>query len=221
MNSGDFRDRAKHIPIAREGIPYLIASVFTTLVFAILGWWPIVLPLLLLTLLMGHFFRDPDRIMTVGEPDVVSPAEGNVIAITRVEKTHFFTRPCLKISIFMSVFDVHVNRIPFSGIVKGLYFKKGRFLAANFARASEENEQNWVWIQTDAGVDIVMTQVAGLLARRIVCWPAVGDRVARGERFGLIRFGSRVDLYAPENSNVLVTVGEHVYGGETVLCRLR
>jgi phosphatidylserine decarboxylase len=221
LNTKDFRHKFHHIPIAREGIPYLLAAAFTTLITAVLGIALLALPLLILTLLMVHFFRDPERIITVEEQDVVSPAEGNVIAIQKVDSTHFAQEPCLKISIFMSVFDVHVNRIPFSGTVQGIHYQKGRFLAANLARASKENEQNWVWIRTDAGTDIVMTQVAGLIARRIVCWPTVGDRVVRGERYGMIRFGSRVDVYVPENSEVLVSQGDHVYGGETVLCRLR
>ena len=114
-----------------------------------------------------------------------------------------------------------MNRIPISGTVRGVHYRKGRFLAAQTSLASRENEQNWVWIQSDAGVDVVLTQVAGLLARRIVCWPAVGDRVMQGERFGLIRFGSRLDLYAPEASEILVARGEHVYAGETILCRLK
>jgi phosphatidylserine decarboxylase len=126
----------------------------------------------------------------------------------------------MKISIFMSVFDVHVNRVPCTGVVQGIDYRKGRFLDVRKDRASAENEQNWLWIRTDSGVDVVLTQVAGLIARRIVCWPSVGDRVNRGERFGLIRFGSRLEVYVPEGSTLLVSRGDHVYGGETVLCRL-
>jgi phosphatidylserine decarboxylase len=120
----------------------------------------------------------------------------------------------------MSVLDVHVNRIPIAGTIEGIHYSKGRFMAANLVQASEENEQNWLWIRSDSGVDIVFTQVAGLIARRIVCWPDIGDRVLRGERFGMIRFGSRMDVYVPENSEILVSKGNHVYAGETVLCRL-
>jgi phosphatidylserine decarboxylase len=190
--------------------------VTATLGQSILAWL-----FMILSLFIGHFFRDPERVTNVGPRDLTSPADGNVIAIKREEGNRFFQKPCMRISIFMSVFDVHVNRIPFSGTIEGAYYQKGRFLAANFAQASIENEQNWLWIQTDSGHDIAITQVAGLIARRIVCWPTVGDRVLRGERFGMIRFGSRMDVYVPENSDILVTRGQHVYGGETVLCRLK
>jgi phosphatidylserine decarboxylase len=130
-------------------------------------------------------------------------------------------RPCLRVSIFMSVFDVHVNRVPVSGVVQEVRYRKGTFLAANLPRASRENEQNWVRILSDGGQEVVMTQVAGLIARRIVCWPRAGDRVEQGERFGMIRFGSRMDVFVPVESEVLVSMGQHVYGGETVLCRLK
>ncbi len=219
--SDDFRRKAMHIPIAREGVPYLLAAVFTTLVTAVLGCALLTWPLLVLTLLMGHFFRDPERILIAEPQDVISPAEGRIVCIERVESTRFIDKPCLKIGIFMTVFDVHVNRIPCSGTLQGMFYQKGRFLSASLERASIENEQNWLWIRTETGADVIVTQVAGLIARRIVCWPTVGDRVIRGERFGMIRFGSRLDVYVPENSEVLVRKGEHVYGGETALCRLK
>jgi phosphatidylserine decarboxylase len=221
MTSGTFRDKREHIPFAREGIPYVLSFAFTTLVVAILGYSFLAWLLLVLTLLVGHFFRDPERIFTADDRDVVSPADGKVILIERVDGSRFAHGPLLKISIFMSIFDVHVNRIPLSGTIHGVHYQKGRFWAAQKARASRENEQNWVWLRNDAGVDVVLTQVAGLIARRIVCWPTVGDRVVRGERFGLIRFGSRVDLYVPEGSDILVSRGEHVYAGETLACRLK
>lgn len=195
--------------------------MFVTLVAAILGWAFLACLLAAVTLLVGHFFRDPERVAMAGDREVISPADGKVILIDRVESAQFIQGPCLKLSIFMSVFDVHVNRIPISGTVRGVHYRKGRFLAANRAGASRENEQNWLWIQTEEETDIVLTQVAGLIARRIVCWPGTGDKVARGERFGMIRFGSRMDLYLPEDSEILVSLGQHVYGGETALCRLR
>ncbi len=221
MTSEDFRIKRAHVPVAREGIPYIAAAMFTTLVAAILGWEVLTVVLLAATLLIGHFFRDPERVLVVGEQDVVSPADGKVIAVRKVEQVRFTGRPGLEISIFMSVLDVHVNRVPVAGTVLGLFYRKGRFLAANHAEASEKNEQNWLHIQTESGSDVVITQVAGLIARRIVCWPGTGDRVLRGERFGMIRFGSRVDIYVPDGSEVLVSKGQHVYAGETVLCRLK
>jgi phosphatidylserine decarboxylase len=221
LSSGDFRQKVSHIPLAREGVPYVFASVFVTLVFAILGYHFLTWLFLGATLLIGHFFRDPERIASVEPPDVVSPADGKVIAVKQAKQVRFVERPAVRISIFMSVFDVHVNRIPYSGVVRGVHYQKGGFQAANSPAASERNERNWVWIQTDSGLDIVLTQVAGLIARRIVCWPRSGDGVLRGERFGMIRFGSRVDVYVPEGSEILVSEGSRVYAGETVLCRLK
>jgi phosphatidylserine decarboxylase len=221
LQSGTFRDKFHHIPVAREGIPYILIAAFVTMVFAVQGWGLLTLPALVATLLIGHFFRDPQRIFNAGEADVLSPADGKVIAIERMESAPMTGGSCVKLSIFMSVFDVHVNRVPISGVVEDIRYRKGSFLAANLARASGENEQNWVRIHTDDGRDVVMTQVAGLIARRIVCWPAVGDRVEQGERFGMIRFGSRMDVFVPVEAEVQVSLGEHVYGSETVLCRLK
>ncbi|MGV8074396.1 MAG: phosphatidylserine decarboxylase family protein [Syntrophobacteraceae bacterium] len=221
LRSSDFRHKSNHIPVASEGIPYIAAAAFTTLIFAVLGYSFLALPILIFTLFICHFFRDPERINSAAPSDILSPADGKIIAVKEVERTLFIDKPCRKISIFMSVFDVHVNRIPNSGTLRGLSYKKGRFLAANHDRAGVENEQNWLWIQADSGHDIVLTQVAGLIAQRIVCRPAVGEKVLQGERFGMIRFGSRMDVYVPIDSEILVSKGEHVYSGETVLCRLK
>ncbi|MFZ2448670.1 MAG: phosphatidylserine decarboxylase family protein [Syntrophobacteraceae bacterium] len=221
MSTKDFRKKQGRIPVACEGVPFIVAGMFATLVTAILGWAAITLALLAVTLLVGHFFRDPERVTVAGENDIVSPADGSIIEVRKVRSSRFTDRPAMKISIFMSVFDVHVNRAPISGTIQGVFYKKGLFKAANFAEASEKNEQNWLWIRSDSGLDVVITQVAGLIARRIVCWPVIGDRVIQGERFGLIRFGSRMDVYAPEDCEVLVSRGQHVFAGETVLCRLK
>ena len=220
MSVRDFRKKQAHVPVAREGIPYILAAMFSTLITAVLGWAVVTLLLLAATLLIGHFFRDPERVSSAGENDIVSPADGCVISAKSVRSTRFTNKPAVKISIFMSVLDVHVNRIPISGTIEGMLYRKGRFMAANLVQASEENEQNWLWIKSDSGADIVVAQVAGLIARRIVCWPEVGDRVVQAERFGMIRFGSRVDIYVPEDSEILISEGKHVYAGETVLCRL-
>lgn len=218
---GTFRDKVYDIPLAREGIPYVLMAAFVTLVFAVQGWTALTLPSLAATLLISHFFRDPDRICDAGDLDVISPADGRVIAVDRVDSAPLVEGPCLRVSIFMSVFDVHVNRIPVSGVVQEVRYRKGTFLAANLPRASRENEQSCVRILADSGHQLVMTQVAGLIARRIVCWPRAGDRVMQGERFGMIRFGSRMDVFVPVASEVLVAMGQHVYGGETILCRLK
>ncbi len=220
MSARDFRKKQAHIPIANEGIPFILAAIFTTLIAAVLGWAVVAFLLTVATLLIGHFFRDPERVSVAGESDILSPADGRVISVIRVPSVRFTNKPAMKISIFMSVFDVHVNRIPISGTIEGLYYKTGRFMAANLAQASKENEQNWLWIRSDSSADVVITQVAGLIARRIVCWPEMRDRVVQGERFGMIRFGSRMDVYVPEDSEILVSPGRHVYAGETVLCRM-
>jgi phosphatidylserine decarboxylase len=220
LSARDFRKKQANIPIAGEGIPYILAAMFATLITAVLGWALVAIVLLTATLLTAHFFRDPERVSVAGESDILSPADGRVIEIRRVPSVRFTDKPAMKIGIFMSIFDVHVNRIPISGTIEGIYYRKGRFMAANLGQASEENEQNWLWIRSDSSADIVITQVAGLIARRIVCWPEPGDRVVRAERFGMIRFGSRMDVYVPENSEVLVSEGMHVFAGETVLCRM-
>lgn len=221
LSSEDFRQKSRHIPFAREGIPYVLAPAFVTLIMAILGHSILAWLSLLTTLFVGHFFRDPQRVAPTGNGEVVAPADGKVTAIEKVLEGRFLNQPCLRISIFLSVFDVHVNRIPYSGVVQGSHYQKGKYLAANLPRASRENEQSWLWIRTDDEQDIVVSQIAGLIARRIVCWPTVGDRVLRAERFGMIRFGSRTDLYVPVGSELLVAKGDRVCGGETVLCRLK
>ncbi len=220
MSVGDFRQKQYHVPIAREGVPFILAAMFSTFIVAVLGWGIVTLLLLVVTLLIGHFFRDPERVSNAGEGEIVSPADGRVISVKSVPSVRFLDKPATKISIFMSVLDVHVNRVPVSGAIAGMHYKKGRYMAANLIQASEENEQNWLWIKSDSGLDVVITQVAGLIARRIVCWPKIGDRVVQAERFGMIRFGSRMDVYVPESSEILVFQGNHVYAGETVLCRL-
>lgn len=221
MSSGDFRQKSRHIPFAREGIPYVAAVAFVTLVMAILGQSVLAWVFLIATLFTTYFFRDPERVIPTGDSDVVAPADGKIVAVEKVTGNRFVDKPCLKISIFLSVFNVHVNRIPYSGVIQGAHYQKGKYLAANLAKASSDNEQNWLWIRTDSEADIVVVQVAGLIARRIVCWPTLDDRVVRGERFGMIRFGSRTDLYVPEDSDLLVSRGDCVAGGETVLCRLK
>ncbi len=220
MSRNDFRKKQSHIPIAREGIPYIAMAVFVTTVTAVLGHVFITWVFMAVTLLVFHFFRDPERILTAEPDHIISPADGKVIAVEQVGSARFLDGPQLKISIFMSIFNVHVNRAPCSGVVQGLYYQKGRFLNAALSKAGRENEQNWVWIRAESGADVVVSQVAGLIARRIVCWPRPGDSLIRGERFGLIRFGSRLDVYVPLNAEVLVSKGDHVFAGETSLCRL-
>jgi phosphatidylserine decarboxylase len=221
LTDADFRLKQHHIPIAREGLPYILASAFATLVTAQLGYDLLAFPLLMITLLILHFFRDPIRWSNAGVNDVVSPADGRVIVVEDSVEDIFTGSRCRKISIFMSVFNVHVNRVPVSGTVKGIHYRKGSYRPAQQEKAGRDNEQNRLWIERDDGRTVVLTQVAGLIARRIVCWPALGDAVLRGERFGMIRFGSRLDVYVPGDCEVLVGKGEQVFAGESVLCRLK
>lgn len=220
QHHGDFRRLRDHIPFIPEGLPYVLTGIFVTFTFALLGWTVATLLLAAVTVLMVHFFRDPVRWCHAGPGDVVSPADGRIIVVEKTTEPRFTGQPCWKISIFMNVFDVHVNRVPVSGRILDIYYQKGRFLAADKAKASMENEQNWIRIETASGSSVVVTQVAGLIARRIVCWPQVEDTVHRGERFGMIRFGSRLDLYIPSTGEVLVRKGQKVFAGETILCRI-
>lgn len=221
MTDTDFRAKCRHVPIAREGLPYIFSGAFVTLVTAQLGQGIPALLFLLLTLLMVHFFRDPIRWSNAGPDDVVSPADGKVIVVEDAVEECFTGSPCRKISIFMSVFDVHVNRVPIAGTVAGIQYRKGRYHSAHRDKAGRDNEQNRLWIRRDDDRSVVLTQVAGLIARRIVCWPAIGSRVVQGERFGMIRFGSRLDIYVPGDIEMAVTRGERVFAGESILCRLK
>ncbi len=174
----------------------------------------------MLTVLVVSFFRDPERIVPDGADLVVSPADGKVIRVEKIEEEVFLKCRTIKISIFMSIFNVHVNRIPCSGKIKAVKHMPGKFMSADKTRASAENEKNAVLLDIDAERQLVVVQVAGLIARRIVCWARPGDFVARGERYGMIRFGSRLDVFVPLNSKIKVKRGDKVRAGESILCRL-
>jgi len=171
----------------------------------------------LLTSFVIYFFRDPERVIPPGEKAVLSPADGKIIQFEPCVEERFLKGPAIKISVFMSLFSVHVNRIPLSGrIVDSSYFP-GKFFSANLDKASSANEQNALLIETTDGVRMLVVQIAGLIARRIVCWVKKGDRVGRGQRFGLIRFGSRLDIYLPQNTRLLAQPGQKAFGGQTIL----
>ncbi len=212
--------RRSRIPIAKEGIPFISLAAFFTLVFAILHWVTLTLCFLVVTFLTVNFFRDPERITPTGPGLVVSPADGKIVEVERVREDIFLRCETIKISIFMSIFNVHVNRIPYSGKVNTVKHWPGKFLSANKRNASFENERNAVLLDMEGERQLVVVQVAGLIARRIVCWARPGDYVTRGERYGMIRFGSRLDVYVPLNSNIKVKRGDKVRAGESVLCQL-
>jgi phosphatidylserine decarboxylase len=207
-----------HPIIAKEGWPFLAGAIVISLVItAGWGWWSI--PFWLATLFMLQFFRDPPRLAPADADAVISPADGRVVAVERA-RDPYLDREALKISVFMNVFNVHSNRSPVDGEVKKGWYFGGKFLNAALDKASLENERNALWIHTDGGADVTCVQVAGLIARRILCYVQAKDRLKRGQRFGFIRFGSRVDVYLPPSAAPNTAVGDKVFAGQTVLARL-
>jgi phosphatidylserine decarboxylase len=204
-------------PLASAGYPFIFASAFTTAVFALLGLTTLSLVGLAATFFICYFFRDPDRVIPNYTGCVVSPADGKVIFAGLMDNSRFYEGPCLKVSIFMSIFNVHVNRIPHEGQVKKIHYYPGKFFSANLDKASKDNEHNAIFIETEEGKNICTVQIAGLIARRIICKLQKGDRAARGQRFGLICFGSRLDVYLPPEINLKVAVGDKVKSGSSVL----
>jgi len=203
--------------IAREGYPFIALFGFVTLVFALLGWVVLTLLFLFLTLFSTYFFRNPERVIPTGDDLLIAPADGKVIFVGEVQEDRYFKERVTKVSIFMSVFNVHINRVPCDGKVLDMYYNKGGFVNASYDKASESNEQAGILLETTGGSKILFVQIAGLIARRIVTYPVIGDLLQRGVRYGLIRFGSRVDIYLPKTAEVTVTLGEHTVAGETVL----
>jgi len=204
-------------PIAEAGFPFIFAAAFTTGVLALLGLAVWALLALLTTLFICYFFRDPDRVVPIQPGVVVSPADGRIIAVKNIADSRYFKGNGVKVSIFMSVFNVHVNRIPHEGAVKKIDYHPGKFFSANLDKASENNERNAVFIELENGRRMCIVQIAGLIARRIICHIQGGERVVRGQRFGLICFGSRVDLYLPENIGLKVARGDKVKAGFSVI----
>jgi phosphatidylserine decarboxylase len=208
-----------HPLIAREGWPFLaIAIAVSALVTWFFGAWSI--PFWLATLFILQFFRDPPRAVPEDPVAVVSAADGRVVEVGR-SYDPYIKREALKVSVFMNVFNVHSNRAPVDGVVKERWYFGGAFVNAALDKASLANERNAVWIQRDDGRDVTCVQVAGLIARRILCYVEPGARLVRGQRFGFIRFGSRVDLYLPADAEVKVAIGEKVYAAESVLAWLK
>ncbi len=212
--------RETAFPIARPGYGVIGATAFVTAILAVLG---LKLPALLALAVCGFcvwFFRDPDRMTPAGEGLVVAPADGKVIFCGREEDSPYTEGPCRRLSIFMSVFNVHVNRIPCDGTVTAVDYHPGKYFSANLDKAAEENEKNAVFIETPEGRRVCVVQIAGLIARRIICRVQAGDEVRRGRRFGMICFGSRLDLYLPENAELQATVGQKVKAGTTIVGKL-
>jgi len=203
--------------IVREGLPFIIPLGIFTLIFFAIGIIWVALIFFAAACFVSWFFRNPERKFAAGEKTVISPADGRVINVENVREGNLLGAEAQKISIFMNVFDVHVNRAPYSGTVEKVKYDKGVFLSANLDKASELNEKNAILIKTDEGKEILTVQIAGLIARRIECWLKEGMQVRKGERFGLIRFGSRLEVFLPCDAVVSVRVGDRVRAGETLI----
>ncbi|MBN2428974.1 MAG: phosphatidylserine decarboxylase family protein [Deltaproteobacteria bacterium] len=209
--------RNQNQPIAREGYPFIFLFGFITLVFAVLGWGFLTLILLLLTLFTTFFFRNPERRLPRDEKAVISPADGKIVFAGLVNEERYLGAEVKKISIFMSPLNVHVNRVPLAGKVVDMHYHKGKFLNASLDKASDLNERSEMILETENGARILLVQIAGLIARRIVSYPEIGDQLEKGLRYGIICFGSRVDIYFPKEWKINVKNGDQVIGGETVI----
>ena len=207
-----------HPLIAREGWPFiLVGLLLSVLVNLCCGWWW--LPFWVFTVFAVQFFRDPARDIPADPEAVLCPADGRIVVVERAEDP-FRKVPALKISVFMNVFNVHSQRAPVDGTVTQVDYFPGQFVNAALDKASTENERNAVFATTKSGRELTFVQVAGLVARRILCYVRPGEKITRGQRYGFIRFGSRVDVYLPTDAVPLVAIGEKVRASETVLARL-
>ena len=207
-----------HPIIAREGWPFLAIALILALGATV--WcaaWSI--PLWIIALFVLQFFRDPAREIPQQKGAVLSPADGRIVKVERT-RDEYLQRDAIKVSVFMNVFNVHSNRSQVDGAVQQVWYNPGKFINADLDKASTENERNAVWLKTTDGQDVTSVQVAGLIARRILCYAKAGDTLARGQRYGFIRFGSRVDVYLPLTATVKVAIGDKVSATTTILAQL-
>lgn len=198
--------------MVKEGLPFVLVPCLLVAIFAVLHWWIVAAAFLLVGSFMVFFFRDPERVIPSEPGLIVSAADGRV---TRVEDTH----EGKLVSVFLSPLDVHINRSPVSGSVEEIEYTKGRKIPATSNQASYVNERNTLVLNAE-GLTVKCTQIAGILARRIVCWAAKGDNLERGQRFGMIKFSSRTDLLMPHGVKLEVKLGDRVRGGETIIARI-
>lgn len=210
--------RPASIGLTPEGWPVIGLCAFSALIFALIGCWPMAVVFVVLTWFSCHFFRDPERVVPQDENVAVSPADGRVIRVDK-RQDPITGDMCTCICVFMNVFSVHVNRSPVTGVVEKIRYYPGKFFNAAWDKAATDNER-CAYLMRDAGGNAwTMVQIAGLIARRIVCRVDEGDSLSRGERFGMIRFGSRVDLYIPDGYTSSVRIGEQVFAGQSILAR--
>lgn len=198
--------------MVREGIPFITVPLVIAAIFGFFQIWPVVVAFVLLAGFMLYFFRDPHRVVPTGAGLIVSAADGRVTRIENNETSKL-------VSVFLSPFDVHINRSPISGKITKITYVEGKKMPATSDKASLLNERNSLVIEGE-NITVTCTQIAGILARRIVCWPKPGDNLERGQKFGLIKFGSRTDILMPANVQIEVSVGDRVRGGETIIGRL-
>lgn len=207
-------------PVSRERRPFLIGAVVLTAAVSLLQIPVLTLAAAALAGFVFWFFRDPERVIPADERHVLSPADGRVVGIVGLEEDRLLKGPAIRISIFLNVFNVHVNRVPVSGKILNIVYQPGLFKMAQVPEASLNNEQNALLLESPSGMRIVFVQIAGFIARRIVCWARTGDTLRQGERFGMIRFGSRTDIYVPPTTRIRVKPGDRVQGGVSVLGEL-
>ncbi|MBS0327723.1 MAG: phosphatidylserine decarboxylase [Proteobacteria bacterium] len=209
----------RHPLIAREGWPFLAAAFVVALALSLAGWWILAVVAWLAFAFVLQFFRDPPRKAPAAPDAVLAPADGRIVSVGPA-RDPFLDRDALRISVFMNVFNVHSNRSPVDAEVRNAWYHRGSFVNAALDKASLENERNALELVTPSGATVTCVQIAGLVARRILCYVKPGDRVARGQRYGFIRFGSRVDLYLPPTAVPRARVGDKVYATESVVASL-
>ncbi|MDH4226166.1 MAG: phosphatidylserine decarboxylase family protein [Deltaproteobacteria bacterium] len=207
------------IPFAKEGYVFIFIAAVPVVITGVLAVWPLFIFFALVLAFVLNFFRDPERDIPSGDDVIVSPADGRVIICDVVREDRLLKAEANKISIFMNVFNVHVNRAPADCKVLKVAYNEGKFMNAAFDKASLENEQNAILAEAKNGKKFIFTQIAGLIARRIVCYSKEGDALTKGARFGMIRFGSRLDVYLPLDAKVEVKVGDKVSAGSSILAR--
>ena len=208
-----------HPFFAREGWPFIAGAVAIAILVSMFAGWIWSIPFWIIALFVLQFFRDPPRIVPQKANAVLSPADGRIVAVENTQDP-YLKRDAIKVSVFMNVFNVHSNRSPVDGKVYNKWYFPGKFINASLPKASLENERNALWIKTDNNLDITCVQIAGLIAKRIVCHTKIGEHLVRGQRFGFIRFGSRVDVYLPLNTEVKVNIGDKVHATLTILAEL-
>jgi len=212
--------RYPHPLVAREGWPFLAIALAASLGILFVFGLPWSLPFWLVTVFILQFFRDPGRQVPEDPQAVLSPADGRIVWVGKSQDP-YLNRDALKVSVFMNVFNVHSNRSPVDGTVKQRWYHAGSFLNAALDKASLENERNALWIETRGGQNVTCVQIAGLVARRILCYVDAGAGLERGQRYGFIRFGSRVDVYLPPDAEVKAAIGDKVYATESILARMK